>query len=72
VAVTVTGAGVVPTGTVAISISGAPSTCTATLVAGAGSCDIVFTAIGNYTITATYSGDANYKQSLITALHTVN
>ncbi len=72
VSVSVAGAGVVPTGTVAISISGAPSTCTATLVAGTGSCDIVFTATGNYTMTATYSGDANYLQSLITAIHGVN
>jgi large repetitive protein len=68
VTVEVTGAGVPPTGTVAISISGVPAqvqTCTLTLsILPAppphGSCTIYFTAAGSFTINAVYSGDQNY------------
>jgi hypothetical protein len=73
VTVNVTGAGLTPTGTVGISISGGQtSTCTATLSAGAGTCNVVFTATGSYTITAIYSGDASHWSSSTTATQPVN
>jgi hypothetical protein len=72
VTVTVTGAGVTPTGTVVITLSdGQTSTCTIPLVAGTGSCNVVFTTTGTFTVTATYSGDGNYVASLDTDLYTV-
>jgi hypothetical protein len=70
VSVTVSGAGATPTGTVVIT--GADAPCTITLVGGSGSCNVVFSAIGTFTLTATYSGDANYLGSLDTEAHTVN
>jgi hypothetical protein len=73
VTATVTGAGVIPTGTVGITISGQPSTCTIVLVGGTGSCNVVFDTVGVYTIVATYSGDGNYLGSVDnTYIHTVN
>jgi len=72
VTVTVTGAGVVPSGTVGISMDGVPSTCTINLVAGTGSCSVVFDTTGTFTIKATYSGDGNYWISTDTEPHTVN
>jgi large repetitive protein len=71
VTVTVAGGGVIPTGTVAISVSGVSSSCTLTLAGGIGSCNIVFTSSGAFTITATYSGDGNYQDSIDTEPHTV-
>jgi hypothetical protein len=76
----VTGAGVTPTGTVGITISGTPaqaSTCTVVLVAGAGSCTVVFivdpaSIPSVFTINAAYSGDGNYYESSDTEDHTVN
>ncbi len=55
---------VTPTGYVAITTSGGPSTCTITLVGGTGSCYVVFTNHGDYTITATYGGNATYQFSV--------
>ncbi len=63
---------VVPTGSVGISISGVPSSCTITLVGGTGSCSVVITTAGSYTITATYNGDGNYLHSVDTELHDVS
>jgi hypothetical protein len=66
------GAGVTPTGSVGISISGGQlSTCNLTLVAGVGTCNVVFNLSGTFTITATYSGDGNYLPSLDTEAHIV-
>jgi hypothetical protein len=70
VSVTVSGAGAIPTGTVAIT--GADTNCTITLASGSGSCNAVFTSTGAKTLTATYSGDANYLSSSDTESHTVN
>jgi hypothetical protein len=75
VTVTVSGAGVPPTGSVGISLSdGQASTCNIVLsgAPGTGHCDVVFTTVGAYTITATYSGDGNYLGGSNTHPHTVN
>lgn len=69
IGVQVTGGGATPTGTVAIS--GADINCTITLVGESGSCNVVFNTTGAKTITATYSGDANYAPSSATAAHSV-
>jgi hypothetical protein len=61
VSITVTGAGVPPTGTVKVS-SGALS-CNATLNAGMGNCPLTFASTGTPTITAAYPGDSNYNTS---------
>jgi len=70
VSVGVSGAGIMPTGTVAIT--GADTNCTITLSSGNGSCSVVFTTAGPRLLTATYSGDANYAGSSGTAIHTVS
>jgi hypothetical protein len=70
--VTVSGAGVTPTGTVAIT--GADINCTVTLSGGSGSCNVVFnTVLPAKVITATYSGDMNYASSSTVAspVHTM-
>jgi hypothetical protein len=73
VPVTVAGAGVTPTGTVGISVSGQPAvTCTLTLSSGVGSCTVSFPTAGTYTITTTYSGDGNYLPSTDTYTHIVS
>jgi len=69
VSVTVSGTGTTPTGTVAIT--GADTNCTITLSSGSGTCNAVFNTAGAKTLTATYSGDANYASSVGTASHTV-
>jgi hypothetical protein len=58
VSVQVLGGGVTPTGTV--TVNGADIPCTITLSGGTGSCSVTFSTIGPHTITADYSGDANY------------
>jgi len=50
-----------PTGTA--TVSDGTRTCVAHLTAGTGSCQITETAVGPYTFTATYNGDANYTSS---------
>jgi len=70
VSVTVSGTGTTPTGTVAIT--GADTNCTITLASGSGSCNVVFNTTGAKTLTATYSGDANYAGSSDTESHTVS
>jgi hypothetical protein len=54
-----------PTGTLTFS-AGASVLCTATLTAGAGSCAATTAPNGSDTITATYSGDGTYADSLAT------
>ncbi len=70
VGVSVSGLGPTPTGTVIITTS-AGSTCTITLSGGSGTCNIVFNTVGSKTITATYSGDANYAPSSNSVTHNV-
>ncbi len=70
VGVSVSGLGPTPTGTVIITTS-AGGTCTITLSGGSGTCNIVFNTVGSKTITATYSGDANYAPSSHSVTHNV-
>jgi hypothetical protein len=75
VGVGVSGAGVMPTGSVGISLSGTPAqlvSCTIQLDSmGVGTCNIYFTATGAFTINAQYSGDGNYLASSQTYIYTV-
>jgi hypothetical protein len=75
VTVVVSGAGVVPTGSVGISLSGMPAqpiTCTIPLDAmGTGTCSVYFTEMEDFTINAQYSGDGNYLASSQTYIYTV-
>jgi hypothetical protein len=67
-AVTAPGSGV-PTGTV--TVSDGPVNCQASVAAG--SCQLALTSVGNRNLSATYSGDANFKTSTApTVSHTVN
>jgi hypothetical protein len=61
-------------GTVTINATGGLSCTTANVAAGVASCQITFPTAGAKTITATYSGTANYATSTTTAAapHTVN
>jgi hypothetical protein len=72
VTVTVVGAGVTPVGSVGISITGVPSSCSIALVGGTGSCNVVFNATGTFTITAIYGGDGSHYESSGTISHVVN
>jgi predicted outer membrane repeat protein len=76
VAAVAPGAAVAPTtitGTVTVS-DGGSNTCMATLVAGTGSCTIAFPAVGSFSLTASYGGDANFNGSATatSTSHTVN
>lgn len=51
-----------PTGTVTVTAS-TGETCSATLTAGTGSCQITFTTKGSRNLGASYSGDTNFKTS---------
>ena len=71
VEIEVIGSGTYPTGTVAIT--GADTNCTATLnFDGHGTCNVVFNTGGPKTLTAVYSGNANYSGSSDTETHTVS
>lgn len=58
----VSGSGGIPTGTVTVTAS-TGETCSGTLVNGSGSCSLTFTAAGSPKLTASYSGDSNFKAS---------
>ncbi len=61
-----------PTGSVTITVNdGTAQSCVASLTAGAGSCSLTLTVSGSWTLTATYSGDANFNSSVGAAPHTV-
>ncbi|MGC2288707.1 MAG: Ig-like domain-containing protein [Thermoplasmata archaeon] len=64
VSVTVSGSGPTPTGSVSISdgLAGPNDSCTISALdaSGSGSCELIPSAEGSLTITATYSGDSNY------------
>ena len=67
----VTSAGGTPTGSVTFSI-GAETLCTAPLSGGVASCSSTSIPVGTQTITAAYSGDANFLPSSGTTTQTVN
>ena len=70
--VTVSGSGATPTGTVSVSDGNGGSCAISSLdSSGSGSCSITEPA-GSYTVTATYSGDANYSPAEGTTSETVN
>jgi hypothetical protein len=58
-------------GTVQVTVSGGTETCSAAAELGTGSCDLTFTVNGSRTLTATYSGDANYNGDTDTEGHVV-
>lgn len=59
-----------PTGTVAISTGSGGSTCNIALPAT--TCVLSFANPGSYTVTASYSGDADFEATSVTASHTVD
>ncbi len=69
VAVSVSGNGVAPSGTV--DVGDGESSCQITLAAGAGSCSLAGQSAGAKTLTASYSGDANYASDDDNETHTV-
>ena len=71
--VTVTGAGATPTGSVTVTATTGESCAIASLANGAGSCAIAFASAVARTLTANYSGDANYTAASSAGVsHTVN
>ena len=70
VAVTVTGPGAAPTGTVTLT-DGEGGQAIITLVNGTGSATLTGTTAGVKTLTASYAGDANYNPAADTEQHTV-
>jgi VCBS repeat-containing protein len=66
----VTGSGAAPTGNVTVTVNGSSETCTGTVEAGF--CNITLSNPGNRRLTATYSGDANYRGSSDNEDHRVN
>jgi VCBS repeat-containing protein len=67
-----TGAGAgTPTGTVTVGGGVGVTSCSAPATFGSSSCDLVFPASGNKTITASYPGDANFNGSTDNEPHTV-
>jgi alpha-tubulin suppressor-like RCC1 family protein len=69
--VTVSGSGATPTGTVSVSDGNGGSCAISSLdSSGSGSCSITEPA-GSYTVTATYSGDANYGSAVGTLIEAV-
>lgn len=71
---TVSGSGAeIPTGIVIVTVNAGSGICTATLdAAGVGGCLIQMNAAGNYMLTATYQGDANYDRSVDTLVFLVS
>lgn len=59
----------IPAGDVLVSSGSAA--CSGELIEGSGSCQMTITAPGTYTLTATYSGDAQYEISRDTELHVI-
>ncbi|MEN1726963.1 MAG: Ig-like domain-containing protein [Pseudomonadota bacterium] len=70
VAVTVTGDGVMPEGTV--EVDNTESICQITLNNGSGSCSVTSDTAGNKVLTANYLGDGNYGAASSTENHTVS
>jgi hypothetical protein len=71
VSVVVTSITGTPTGSVTVTASGSPASCSATLTNGLGSCQLTLTEPGVYPLTATYGGAAGFAPSSDTDSHTV-
>ena len=61
-----------PTGDVTVSVVGGTETCTATLSNGTATCGVTLVTEGALTVTATYSGSADFVPSSDTEPHTVS
>lgn len=61
----------VPGGSVLVTATNSPESCLGGLTNGSGNCPITLNAIGTYTLTATYSGDANFNPSSDSEPHVV-
>src|SRR4051812_16212812 len=70
ITVRVTAEGVVPLGTV--TVTDGVESCNASLVGGAGSCQLTLSTVGSRTIRATYAGSAGLTGSFDTEAHRVN
>ncbi|MEJ2426783.1 MAG: Ig-like domain-containing protein, partial [Candidatus Thiodiazotropha sp.] len=60
-----------PSGLVTVTVAGEAAICTGTLADGAGACEITLDTPGTHTLTASYSGDADFLPSSATEEHTV-
>jgi hypothetical protein len=61
-----------PTGNVTITASNSLAICSGTLSNATGNCSLTLNAAEPYTLTATYSGDANFNPSIGTKSHSVS
>ena len=69
---TLSSSGTAPiTGNVTLTVNGNGGGCSAPAAIGSGSCNLIFTATGSRTITATYAGDDNYGGSTDTESHQI-
>jgi len=67
----VTSAVGIPSGIVTVTVSGNPATCSAPLVGGLGSCELILATPGEYTLTAEYGGAVHFLASSDSEMHTV-
>jgi len=63
--------GPTPTGSVTVTVSGGPETCSGTLTGGVGTCPLRLDGLGGRTLTATYSGGPGLTRSTDTEPHSV-
>jgi predicted outer membrane repeat protein len=71
VSFSVTSALGLPTGSVTVTVSGDPASCSAAIVNGLGSCELTLATIGDYTLTADYGGAARFLASSDSETHSV-
>jgi Bacterial Ig-like domain (group 3)/Kelch motif len=62
----------IPTGSVVITASNSPASCSGALTNATGNCSLTLNAAGPYTLTATYSGDDNHNPSNGSKSHSVS
>ena len=61
----------IPTGPVTVTVSNSLTTCSSILVNGSGNCSIALPAIGTYTLSAEYNGNATFNPSSDKETHIV-
>jgi len=71
VSFSVTSALSIPTGSVTVTVSGDPATCSAALVGGLGSCELTLATPGEYTLIADYGGAVHFLASSDSETHIV-